>query len=631
MTAFSMRAARARWLLLVLATGAARADHEIATVNVDGTRPTSLPLFIPATSETLTAAEMRERINAVDAADALKYFPSLNVRKRFIGDFDHAVLASRASGTGNSARSLVYADGILLSNLLGNGAQYTPRWGLVTPSEIERVDVLYGPFSAAYPGNSAGAVVDYQTRMPRRLSGHVQLLGAYQAADVYRSSGRYGAGQGSAALGNRHGAWAWQMDVSRLSSRSHPMSYPNRVVSTGAVSNAGLPVEGAQADRNPAGRDWWILGASGQADTMQDHAKFKLSHDISPVLRASYLFGWWRNDSLRTATSYLRDASGAPVLRGAPCDVPAAQRDACGSINIGGRRFELRPADFAPSRNQSGHAMHGLTLKRHARDSFNWELAVSRYRYIKDRVRTPTVLVAGPDEAVRGTVTDQEGSGWRTLSLRASWKPGAGHTLEAGVQQELAELRTRVGTATDWRVGCGCVPLAVFNGNTRLDSLFVQDLWRFAPGWTAVLGLRGERWRAYGGEIGDAAHAARPLRFGARNALAWSPKAAVSFVAGQGWTLKAAAGRAVRNPTAAEMFQGTVLNGAIVNRDPNLGAERSWTGELSAERVLEQGSLRVTAFGERTREALYAQPLNATVTTIQNVERIETAGLELAL
>ena len=96
------------------------------------------------------------------------------MRKRYVGDYDHAVLATRASGTGNSARSLVYADGILLSNLLGNGATFTPRWGLVTPEEIERVDVLYGPFSAAFPGNSVGAVVDYVTRMPDELEMHAE-------------------------------------------------------------------------------------------------------------------------------------------------------------------------------------------------------------------------------------------------------------------------------------------------------------------------------------------------------------------------------------------------------------------------------------------------------------------------
>ena len=43
------------------------------------------------------------------------------MRKRYIGDYNHAILSTRASGTGNSARSAVYADGILLSNYLGNG------------------------------------------------------------------------------------------------------------------------------------------------------------------------------------------------------------------------------------------------------------------------------------------------------------------------------------------------------------------------------------------------------------------------------------------------------------------------------------------------------------------------------
>src|SRR5207344_116306 len=108
----------------------------------------SLPTYMPTTIEGISGAEIETRINASDSEDALKYFPSLLVRKRYIGDYNHAVLSSRASGTGNSARSAVYADGILLSNYLGNGATFTPRWGMVFPEEIERVDVMYGPFSA---------------------------------------------------------------------------------------------------------------------------------------------------------------------------------------------------------------------------------------------------------------------------------------------------------------------------------------------------------------------------------------------------------------------------------------------------------------------------------------------------
>src|SRR5437868_8401871 len=112
------------------------------------------------------------------------------VRKRYIGDYNHAVLSTRASGTGNSARSMVYADGILLSNYLGNGAGFTPRWGMVAPEEIDRVDVLYGPFSAAYAGNSVGAVVDYVTRMPTAFEAHAKIGYATQQFDMYATGER---------------------------------------------------------------------------------------------------------------------------------------------------------------------------------------------------------------------------------------------------------------------------------------------------------------------------------------------------------------------------------------------------------------------------------------------------------
>ncbi len=111
----------------------------LGVVTVTGGRPTSLPTQIPTTIEGVTREEIETRINATDSEDALKYLPSLLVRKRYIGDYNHAILSTRASGTGNSARSAVYADGILLSNYLGNGiangTNYAPRWRLIRPEE----------------------------------------------------------------------------------------------------------------------------------------------------------------------------------------------------------------------------------------------------------------------------------------------------------------------------------------------------------------------------------------------------------------------------------------------------------------------------------------------------------------
>src|SRR5262245_14123817 len=234
-----------------LAAGAAAAQtggepsRDLGTVTIIGRRVTSLPTQIPTTIEGIGAAEIKTRINATDAEDALKYFPSLLVRKRYIGDYDHAVLATRASGTNNSARSLIYADGIPISNLLGNGATFTPRWGLVTPEQIERVDVLYGPFSAAYPGNSVGAVVHYFTRMPTELEAHARIASFGQHFSLYRSDDTFDGYQAGLSVGNRSNAWSWWLDYQRLDSDSQPIVFANKLVSSGVSATTGVPVSGA--------------------------------------------------------------------------------------------------------------------------------------------------------------------------------------------------------------------------------------------------------------------------------------------------------------------------------------------------------------------------------------------------
>jgi iron complex outermembrane receptor protein len=310
------------------------AASDVQKVTIASNRPSSLPTEIPTTIEGVDAQTIARTVNATDAEDALKYLPSLLVRKRYIGDYNHAVLATRASGTGNSARSLVYADGILLSNLLGNGATFTPRWGMVSPEEIERVDVLYGPFSAAYSGNSVGAVVDYITRMPTHFEAHAKLQGFSQQYQEFNTDKRFSGRQGSLSLGDRNGPWSWWLAVNEANSSGQPLVFANRLLSSGVISNAGTPVAGAVLDKNPKNQDWLMLGTSTQYDTLQDQAKIKLAYDFSPTLRATYSLGYWQNKTNGNAESYLRDAAGNPVYTG--------------DVNIGGRKYTLTTADFSP-------------------------------------------------------------------------------------------------------------------------------------------------------------------------------------------------------------------------------------------------------------------------------------------
>ena len=590
----------------------------LGTVTVIGTRPTSLPTQIPTTIEGITGDVIADAINATDAEDALKYFPSLLVRKRYVGDYDHAVLASRASGTGNSARSLVYADGILLSNLLGNGATYTPRWGMVTPEEIERVDVLYGPFSAAYPGNSVGAVVDYVTRMPDRFEAHLRATTFGQKFDVYRTDAAYDGYQASASIGDRFGNWSGWLSYNRLDSESQPLVYANKLVSSGVPGNAGLPVTGAIAGKNPRNQDWLLLGTSNQAHTVQDHAKLKLAYDFTDDLRASYTLGWWRNEAERASESWLRDAAGNPVYSGA--------------INVDGRSYTVAATDFAPSRGDLQHFIHGVSLKQGSGGAFDWEIAASLYDYDRDETRSPTVALPAAGNGGAGRITDQSGTGWNTLALRGTWRPEsqAAHIVDFGYQRDDYRLRTLVSDTSNWLSGPAQSRFSAFRGNTLLQSLYLQDTWRFAADWRATLGIRGEDWQASDGALSNAT---ATLTFAERDEMYWSPKAAVAWQFAPQWSVKASLGRAVRMPTVAELYQGSISISEIVNNDPDLEPEKSWTSELTLQRDLERGGLRATVFHEDTRDALYSQTnvtVTPNVTSIQNVDHLRTTGLELA-
>jgi iron complex outermembrane receptor protein len=415
-------------------------NKDLGVIVITSGQPSSLPTQIPTTMETVTAKEILETINATDSEDALKYLPSLSVRKRFAGDYNHAVLASRASGSNNAARSAVYADGMPLSNFVGNDKFYAPRWGMVAPEEIERVDVMYGPFSVAYPGNSVGAVVDYVTRMPKKFEAHMKLGVSSQEFSNYATNQKYGSSNGSVTLGSREGDWAYWFHLSRQDVNTQPM-----VFVTGATSTtAGTAVTGAVPATDIYGVANAILGTSSQYHTVQDHAKVKVAYDISSTMRATYTLGYWQNKSDGNPQSYLTNVStGAPLYYAA-------------TVAQDGKNYVLSSSSFSASREELTHAMHGFSLKTNTQEVFDWEILASLYNFQSDLNRasannTSTTLYGG---TTAGTLTDYSGTGFNNLALKGTWRPmgiKGEHVIDYGYQQDnykLSILKNTTGTST---------------------------------------------------------------------------------------------------------------------------------------------------------------------------------------
>jgi iron complex outermembrane receptor protein len=602
--------------LVAPALAAPEKDTELAEMKVSEARP-ALDPTLPAVIEGIDAGRLAD-LNVVNVEDGLRYMPGLLVRKRYIGD-RNGVVASRSSGSLQGARSLVYADGMLLSNLLGNSFGNTPRWGMVAPEEIERMDVAYGPYSALYPGNSMGATVAMTTRAPEKpeASGRVQVFA--QRYDRYRTDDSYSGHQESFTGGGRSGALSWFLAANHLENRSHPMTFATATASAASALPGDPAITGFARDTDPQGNQRIVFGATGIDDSRQDNFKLKLGYEFAPRLKLTYLFGLWQNVSAISVDSYLRDSAGQTVYSGT-------------NLNMDGRRYTLGATTFNPSRRSELHSMHGLALRTGTRGEWDMEAVITRYNFDEDKTLAPSTALPAAGGSGAGTAAFGDGTGWRTLDLKTDWRPrGSAHALTFGLHYDRYILRTLTLNATNWISAATTTRKDFFGGKSETHALFAQDVWRFAPAWSLTAGLRYERWRAFDGQ--KAINAATDFSFPSRKEFFRSPKLSLARDLGTEWRLRASVGRAWRMPTVSEMFQGSVSAGSIVNSDPNLLAERATSGEFTAERSLEGGLLRVTLFRDAVRDALYSQTnvtVTPNVTSIQNIDSIRTDGIEVA-
>jgi iron complex outermembrane receptor protein len=96
---------------------------------------------------------------------------------------------------------LVYVDGYLISTFMGRFD--APRWYMVNNEAIERVDALYGPYSAIYPGNSIGTTISITERKPQGLEASASLKYNRQSFSEYGTSDAYEGTMASARLASK--------------------------------------------------------------------------------------------------------------------------------------------------------------------------------------------------------------------------------------------------------------------------------------------------------------------------------------------------------------------------------------------------------------------------------------------
>jgi iron complex outermembrane recepter protein len=600
-----------------------------AIANPYATPPVVQRYQLPTQSFSTTAKRIEETVNLKDPEDAIKYFPSLFVRKRNDGD-NQAVLATRTWGLASSARTLIYDDDLLVSALIGNNnSGASPHWNLVAPESIARIDFLNGPYAAAYPGNSMGGVLLITTKMPDKFEASVKETVSIQPWNQYDTKNTYPTTSTAMSVGNRDGKLSWLFSANYLDAFEQPLTYttfscPTSSPPTPTKVCTPAGTTGTITAFNKQGVYTGVVGTGALLHTEQTTMNFKAAYDIMPWLQASYSFGIWNNVEDSNPQTYLKSTTtGQPTFGGV--------------------------SGFASNEyfwNQT-HMSNAVSLKSDSKGMFDFDLSASSYNYLQDILINPYTVAGASTSAAysqNGKITRNDGTNWQNVDAKGIVRPygyDGSQEISFGVHGDRYYFNDPVYGSSVWNEASNGNGVVYSDGvgETNTGALWLQDAWKITSQVKLTLGGRLETWRAFDGfnmntiynSAGTTLTSSTAIEQPELHSSNLSPKASLSYDLNKDWSITTNFGEAYRYPTVTELYQNITVAGVATVANPNLTPEQDLNGEINIERHWDDGRVRLTGFYERTDNAIISQTNSVNgvpTTTIGNVQAIRMQGVE---
>lgn len=591
------------------------------------TNPATYDQKAPAVTQQVLASDLKG-LNLATTAEALRNLPNIFIRERFIGD-KNAPMGIRGTSNRQTGRTLVMADGITLSNFLGTGFGNSPRWFLLAPEEIQKVAVIYGPFSSLYAGNSIGGTVLFTTTLPTEFAASAKAQYFFHDFKEFGSDESLHGTSAFVSVGDRIGKLSYFAFYNHLDNESASTQFwtINNSATT-ASGTGGALTSGARTDSDFSGNARIIYGAEGPTEAIHDLFKVKLGYELAPDLHLRYTLAYWKNQENRNAPeTYLRDGAGAEFWSG--------------KVEAAGRTFTIAPSQFGLSEREQSDLINAVTVTFQPEAGLQAVVVGSRYDALADKQYSSTGALPAARSGGAGLATIAGRTGWETAEVKLGYRANEGwlanHSPAFGFHYDIYFTISNQYLLSNWRDGASRTALNNGNGGaTTTNAVYFQDVWAFAPQWTLTPGLRWEDWSAAEGyREKDFSGVRVRTNYGDRSAKGLSPKVALSWTPAREWNARLSFGEAYRFPTVGELFQGSIsANGSVTNNDPNLKAERALDKDLTVERSLgKNGFVRLSVFEEDVRRALISQsvllPDGTSFTGTQNIGRIRARGAEL--
>lgn len=605
----------------LLATPAIAAPEAEADIIVVGQQDHPIEIAPRGLSVSLGEKQF-EGVNAFNTEDLMKYAPNFFVRKRYIGD-SNGVPGFRGTHSTQSARTLVMVDGFTVSNFLGNSFGFSPKWGVVGPGEVRQFDIVYGPYSSRYVGNSMGGIVNIITRDPERTEAFATVQGFVEPYRQFSTDAAYPGYSVEAGFGLKqaNGPWSVRVSARLLQNEGQPMSWYGLTPAvgagtavTGAIVDPGQAVAGSPGSAtNP------IFAAQSPARITQGQGKVRVGYDDG-IVTMTGLFAYWHNlDRQYAPDCYLRDAGGNTVCEG--------------QVTTVGRTFTASGATL--SRTVREEYLAGVKFGAPI-GPFEARLALSTYQIASSKTFTSSSYTAGMANGA-GTLADQGPTGWYTADLTLEHK-GDTNELAFGATANLYKtdlIRTAV---LNWQSEVGGTFVSRTFGKTRQLSVWIEHKLHLSPAFSVTAGVHYDNWRAFDGALGRVGTEGVPVfnGYAARVDDAVSPTLSAQLDLGHRTTAQLSLAMATRFPTVGELFQGSLNGDGSFNAnsfDPNLRPERSEDANLLIAHDFGPVKLTASAFYQRVRDTIFSvtgfNQFGVVTSSFKNIDVTRQYGFEL--
>lgn len=573
---------------------------------VTATRSERQTKDVPVSATIVTAEEIKAN-NIVNLDEALKYATGVwNRRMRGMADVGASI---SIRGIYGSERNLILLDNQPLNSVVWGGVP----WSGINIDQVERIEVVRGPFSSLYGINAMGGVVNIITKTPKER--------------ILSAEGGYGE-DGTTIFRFNYGdrfmdKYSLSIGAERRDTDGYPTFIQSKTATEGTPGPDDLLVGTPETTTDVTGdQTRYIIGDTGDNPTTDwnIYAKGGVEFSDGHSLSLNYTHSE-QSDEWDAHRSYLTDQTGRSVHSGTVFfdgkQLSFKEADLVGWI-FGGRDNDILAANYVNRINEM------FTLKIDA--GMNYQF---RYYTIPD--------VWWPAEATYdggpGSYYEYPSTVYQTsIATEIAFSTDLTGIFGVAYRHDFGEQD--VWSLTDWnREGSKIEKTTHIEGTNDYYSLFAQAEWRPIEQISLIPSVRYDYWKTEGEtEIENL-----PKQdFDSKSDSMISPKLSIGYKPWEKTGLRASTGIGYKPPDIDKLYRVLPAGGpdntpVYPNRD--LDPEKVFSWEIGADQILGDDMARISAtyFENYITDSLFQMKDSDGATRWFSGAEAEIKGIELEL